>query len=169
MTVQITEANSEVVKAALFLRGDEERQAWDRLLAPDLIDVTVAELTALAVSVNGDLALRAAHQDGYSTDHQEWRRRALGFKSAVDRRLQVAKARQKALNRTRSLEESQSARTVLRELALAVLRHQRESSEADIRPEPHDEALWRALDLLCVPVANDVYTLRHMVTEGVWS
>lgn len=167
MTATIVDADE--VRNAMFLRGDEEKAAWARLLDPDHVEMTVAHLTTMAVNVNNDLAVRGAGQVGYSTDHADWRRRALGFKRAVDRHLVIAKATLKAQNRHRSLEESVSSRNVLRELAIAVLRHQRASATADINAEPHDVELWQALDLLTVPVADDMFTLRHLITEGTWT
>lgn len=165
----MTTTDADEIRDALFLRGDEARAAWDRLLSPELIEMTVAHLSTMCTSVLNDLALRAAQQTAdYSTDYVEWRRRALGFKRAVDRHLTIAKATLKTVNRARSAAEVTASRNVLRELAEAVLAHQQTTRDLGVDPEPHDRELWSALDRLVVPLNDGTDTLRHLITEGAW-
>ncbi len=136
------------------------------------------------------LTTRAAELDAYRQDchrrgeagkrdwfdaeaeHKVWRGRALGWKRALEARLMVAKERNREARIQRNVErhprDNQSARVSLCRLALAVHRHQVASKAEDISPEPHDEALWTALDQITVPYGELVATLRSLIDSGAW-
>lgn len=161
--------SEETVRQAMFLSGDEADRVWETLLDADHVEMTLAHLTAMMISVNGSLATKPAPTDGYSTDYEEWRRRALGFKRAVERRIPVARAALKAYNRARADDHTVTERERLRELATAVLAHQQATLDNDITPEAHDRALWDLLDTLTVPLYDGTATLRDLLTEGPWA
>lgn len=161
------------LRDALFLTGEEEEEAWTRLLAPGQLEQTRLELTALLNSVNNDLAARAAvtHSGDELKAWREWRGRALGFKRTVERRLQQTKleAAKHGDARFNDRRQSELTRTALRALTTAVRRHQTASADAGISPEPHDVALWSTLDSLVVPSGERMCVLSDMLADGTWS
>lgn len=80
------------------------------------------------------------------------------------------KARQRA-----HIERQEAAvdefKTIARVLAVAVDTHRRACLDANVAPEPHDIALWSALEELSVPAGADGAvppTLAEMVVSGRW-
>jgi hypothetical protein len=84
----------------------------------------------------------------------------------------VAKQRRRQARIDRNAQQfprdEQTARATLSRLALAVHRHLMASKVEGINPEPHDQALWAALDELTVPYGELTVTLRSLIDSGAW-
>jgi hypothetical protein len=170
-------------------RSDPDGSVWSALHDPALIERTYAALIEMVREVDSLLTTRAAELEAFRQDcyrrgepgkrdwHQAdadfkvWRGRALGWKRLLEPRLMVAKERrrQARMDRTARSSEEQAVRTALRQLALAVHRHQAASRSEDISPEPHDQTLWAALDQLTVPHGELAVTLRSLIDSGAWT
>lgn len=141
--------------------------AWeDTLLDPRLAPRTHAALKSLHVDLDGQLGARRARLDSIKTggapspayrrakaEHDEWRARALGYKSAVSKRLADAADAVARAHRNRGpaapvINKTADNVRALFALAYAVLMHREACDAEGIRPEPHDFNLWAKLDEL---------------------
>jgi hypothetical protein len=180
----------ETVNQCVPRRSDPDGTVWKALLDLAVVGRTYTTLVEMVRETDNLLTTRAAELDAYRQDcyrrgeagkrdwfdadaeHKVWRGRALGWKRALEARLMVAKERNPEARIQRNVERhprnNQSARVSLCRLALAVHRHQVASKAEDISPEPHDEALWAALDQITVPYGELVATLRSLIDSGAW-
>ena len=180
----------EVVSRHLSRRSDPDGTVWEALHDPAVIERTYTMLVEMVRETDNLLTTRAAEleafrqecyqrgQDGRrewfdaEAEHKVWRGRALAWKRALEARLMVAKQRNREARIERNAQQfprdNQSARAALSRLALAVHRHQATSKAEGVDPEPHDEALWAALDQIAVPHGELVVTLRSLIDSGAW-
>jgi hypothetical protein len=138
----------------------------------NLLTTRAAELDALRQECyrRGEDGRQAWFQA--EAEHKVWRGRALGWKRSLETRLMVAKDRNRDARIERNAKQhprdNQSARASLCRVALAVHQHQATSKAEGVQPEPHDEALWAALDQLTVPYGKLTVTLRSLIDSGAW-
>jgi hypothetical protein len=180
----------ELVNQHVPRRADPDGAVWAALQDPAVIERTYTALVEMVRQTDSLLTTRAAEleafrqecyqrgQDGRrewfqaEADHKVWRGRALGWKRALEVRLMVAKQRRRQARIDRNAQQfprdDRTARATLCRLALAVHRHQAASKAEDISPEPHDQALWAALDELTVPYGELTVTLRSLIDSGAW-
>jgi hypothetical protein len=156
-------------------------ELWDTLLHPLVVRRTFAFLNDRFRDVEDQLAERRAgieairqqcHEMGpdgkeryfaANGEYQEWRRRAIGYRRVLGARLRETKealgsarphkapgAAPNPANPTRRIRQLE---TVFR-LAWAIHEHQQQSRAEDIKPEPHDLALWRALEEIEVEASS---------------
>jgi hypothetical protein len=154
---------------------------WNVLLHPNVVRRTFAFLNTRFRDVEDQLAERRAgieairqecHEMGpdgkeryfaANGEYQEWRRRAIGYRRVLRARLRQAKealgsaqpykapgAAPNPANPTRRIRQLE---TVFR-LAWAIHEHQQQSRAEDIKPEPHDLALWGALEEIEVEASS---------------
>ena len=159
---------------------------WELLLHRQALDRTAMFLKAILRDVDTQLSERRAEIDAYHgecwsngpearasffaarTDYHNWRRRALGFRRILDKRLTEAKYASKApvqpqepqvaARRVRQME------TVFR-LAWVISQHRDQSLKSGIVPEEHDAALWRALDLIEVETTDGPITIAKFLDD----
>lgn len=109
----------------------------------------------------------AGRQDWFATQHEyeQWRRRAGNFHQTMQRALSDVGRASKTINRSANHQIAQDHRERLRELALAVSRHQAAHARSGGIAEQCDYELWRLLDQLTVPVGptQEQATLRTML------
>lgn len=157
------------------LERDDQPRLWEMLLHPHLVRRTHAVLTGAYRDVEDQLAERRADMEGYRQEchqrgpdgkaafyqaegeHQNWRRRALGYRRIVNRLLREAKAELPTTTTPPRPPEARKIRhldTVFR-LAWAIQSHRNECLEQGIVPDEHDIDLWRSLDQIAVETAAD--------------
>ncbi len=180
----------EAVNQHVPKRSDPDGTVWAALHDLAVIGRTYTTLVEMVRETDNLLTTRAAELDALrqecyrrgeagrrdwfqaEADHKVWRSRALGWKRALEARLMVAKDRNREARIERNAQQhprdDQTARAALCRLALAVHRHQAASRAEDISPQPHDQALWEALDQLTVPYGDLTVTLRSLVDSGAW-
>jgi hypothetical protein len=175
----------DVIEEHVFPRGDPE--VWQALLSPLVVDRTYQVLVFMLNEVNGELAARKAGMESFrqecfdrglagksdwfaaQREFEDWRRRALRFKGAVESR--VSRCNQAKRNRigVATSSESRAYRRGLRDLALAIAAHRAASAEADINAEPHDLRLWDALEHITVPHRREQVSVAQMIEMAVWA
>jgi hypothetical protein len=180
----------EAVNQHVPKRSDPDGTVWAALHDPAVIGRTYTTLVEMVRETDNLLTTRAAELDAFrqdcyrrgedgrrdwfqaEADHKVWRSRALAWKRALEARLMVAKDRNREARIERNAQahprDDQTARAALCRLALAVHRHQATSKAEGVQPEPHDEALWAALDQIAVPYGELVVTLRSLIDSGAW-
>ncbi|TDD37836.1 hypothetical protein E1287_07190 [Actinomadura sp. KC06] len=172
------------------LDRDEHPSLWDLLLHPQMVRRTHAALGSAFRDVEDQLAERRAdlesfrqecHQAGPAGkdkwfaaqgEHQEWRRRAIGYRRILQRRLSEAK---NALNNAAALPSPQpapanSARktrqvTTVFRLAWVISQHRDETLRQGIVPDEHDVELWRALDLIELDTTDGPITITEFLDD----
>jgi flagellar hook-basal body complex protein FliE len=99
------------------------------------------------------------------TEYEAWRRRAVNFHQNIQRALGEVRKAQKSANRATNFNVTHKQRQSLRELTLAVNRHQAAHARAGGIAEQADYELWALLDQLTVPCGHDEeqVTLRTML------
>jgi len=109
----------------------------------------------------------AGKQEWFATrpDYERWRRRAGNFHQTMQKALADIGRAQKNINRSTNHSIAQENRERLRELAVAISRHQAEHARAGGIAEQHDYELWRLLDQITVPIGptSEPVTLRTML------
>jgi hypothetical protein len=181
----------EVVDQYVPKRSDPDGIVWEALHDPAVIARTYTTLVEMVRETDNLLTTRAAELDALrqecyrrgeagkrdwfdaEAEHKVWRGRALAWKRALEARLMVAKEHRRDARIDRNAQQfprdDQTARAVLSRLGLAVHRHEVASKAEGINPEPHDTALWAALDQLTVPYGGLVVTLRSLIDSGAWN
>ncbi|MER5499860.1 MULTISPECIES: hypothetical protein [unclassified Streptomyces] len=98
-------------------------------------------------------------------EFESLRRRTANFHQRVQRAISELGEEQRNVNRAQSHSSGQQSRETLRELALAVQRHQAAHARDGGGAEQTDHELWRHLDRLTVPTgpAQEPTTLRTML------
>jgi hypothetical protein len=180
----------EIVNQHVPKRSDPDGTVWEVLHDPAVITQTYTALVEMVRETDNLLTSRAAELDVFrqecyrrgeagkrdwfqaEAEYKVWRGRALAWKRALEARLMVAKERRRDARIEQNAEQfprdNQTARAALCRLALAVHRHQATSGAEGVDPEPHDEALWVALDQITVPYGELVVTLRSLIDSGAW-
>jgi hypothetical protein len=172
--------------------ADNTDEAWKQLTAPQVVERTHDTLQAMRKQVEAALGKRrrdiedfrtechlrgpAGKQDYFAakTEYQDWKRRANSFRYMVEARqaqarsalrAAVATARQENLQEARPLSRKRVAyHDALRDLALAVQRHQAAFAVSGRIAEQQDYDLWRRLGEIRVPVRDDdEASLRDML------
>ncbi|WP_141576179.1 hypothetical protein [Actinomadura sp. WMMA1423] len=171
----------------------EQPAMWDLLLSPQLARRTHGVLGAAFRDVEDQLAERRADMESYRQEchvegaagkgkwfaaqgeHQEWRRRAIGYRRILSRRLAEAKhaagnaaapARPKpALPVPAPPNPARKVRQVTSvfRLAWVISEHRAETLRQGIVPDEHDVELWRALDLIEVDTPDGVITVTEFL------
>lgn len=167
-------------------------ELWEILLHPHVVRRTFDFLNARFRDVEDQLAERRAgieavqqdcHQmgpDGKAEffvakgEYQEWRRRAIGYRRILGARLREAKA---VLNHAQPYKSPGAApnapnparkirqlETVFK-LAWAIHEHRERSLDEDIKPEPHDVALWAALEQIEVETSDGPVTVADFLAD----
>lgn len=173
-----------VIDNFLFPAGDD---AWPDLLAPQVAHRTHDTLTAMLAEVDAELTSKAADLEVYRQDcwargaagkrdwfaaqaeHGEWRRRAVRAKQAITRRKRAAKEAARVARLEQHEERSRgSQREAVRRLATAIAEHRQASAEGGFDPEPHDQALWQALEETRVPLYGRTIPVAELLEDGVW-
>jgi hypothetical protein len=150
----VAELDREVADAA----GCDEEWAdlVDAVPAADLL----AALRRTVRRIDNDLTRKKAEYDDalsvqlgreeYSLlkrDHARWRASAIFFKNLILARIELTKAVVAESNRQdQGSEFAMRWREITGRFARAVDDHRRASLDAEIKPEPHDVALWAVLD-----------------------
>lgn len=163
---------------------------WELLTHPALVRRTHNVLTALYRDVEDQLAERRAEMESYRQEcyeqgepgkeewyraegeHQHWRRRAIGYRRVVNRRLRETKelvttgqAVPSPPDPTRKVRQLD---TVFR-LAWAIEQHRTQTLERGLVPDDHDVALWRCLESVLVDTAGDGVMSVAKFLHGVTS
>ncbi|MFD8777557.1 hypothetical protein [Streptomyces sp. NPDC059916] len=114
----------------------------------------------------------AGKQDWFGTraEHEGWLRRAGSFHQAMLQAISELGKLQKRVNRETHTSTVQDHREVVRQLTVAVQRHQAMHMKAGEMPGQEDYELWQLLDRLTVPYGPDQTetTLRTML-DFCWS
>lgn len=138
---------------------------WKALCHPALIDRTLGCLEELADEMGED-----AHRRALPAAHGKVRRLNL-----VEDRIRMAKGTVirepiRDAERVRTAEEYLKQKLVLKQLALAVNAHRLACIEQNLTPEPHDLALWEALDELRLPEGREGAgpSLAEQIASGRW-
>lgn len=109
----------------------------------------------------------AGRREWFATraEYENWRRRAGNFHQTMQKALADVGRAQKTINRSANHQVAQDHRERLRELSLAISRHQAEHARSGGIAEQCDYELWRLLDQITVPIgpANEPTTLRTML------
>ncbi|MFF9787159.1 hypothetical protein [Streptomyces nigrescens] len=156
---------------------------WAALTHPDLIDRTCETLTTLVQRNTAALCKRradnldlqqkclargaAGRKEWFEAkaEYDQWRRRASNFGRTAQNALKLAKETRKGINRAANHNVAQEHRERLRELALAVQKHQAAHAKAGGIADQADYELWRALDQIAVPIgpSSELTSLRTML------
>lgn len=140
----------------------DSKQLWNALCHTALVERTAGCLDELAEELESSITTRML-----GTGHHKVKRL-----NAVRHRIKMVAARAK---RQPNLvgERVGAYHDILRRLTLAVDTHRRACIAADLAPEPHDTALWEALDELRLPTRSldpaTFPTLADCVAGGRWS
>lgn len=154
--------------------GDEDDDLWDALFDPKVAHTTKGILTALNTDIEGQLGQRKAKLEAYQNEcfllgqdgrqiyfdalaeYNVWKRRAIGFKRIVARRIEEARSAVMKASSHRYTPRGESPPPnptkiqhnirSLFELAYAVHQHRNACLAANIIPERHDMTLWEMLD-----------------------
>ncbi|MFG2138222.1 hypothetical protein [Streptomyces sp. NPDC048650] len=147
-----------------------DQEIWGLLLGRPLIDRTRDTLSALVQRNVSALRKRKAERDAFQAacfargpagkkdwfdtrnDYEEWRHRAANFARTVQNALADVNRARRDLNRAANHSVAQEHRECLRDLALAVQRHQAAHARAGGIAEQPDYELWQALDRITVPM-----------------
>lgn len=99
------------------------------------------------------------------TEYEVWRRRAGNFHQTMLQAISELGKLQKRVNRETHTNTVQDHREVVRQLALAVQRHQAMHMKSGDRPGQEDYELWQLLERLTVPYGPEqtATTLRTML------
>lgn len=170
-----------ITQHAHYTVGDPD--VWRVLHSPELVARTRDMLTTVYNQLISSMRRRQQELDRFHQEcldrgprgKEEWfvakqryeqqRGRLVSFHRALQARLTETTKALKSTNRARSVELSTQARESLRDLALAVQRHQAAHARSGTIAEQCDYELWRLLDRLTVPVGPDheQVPLRTMV------
>lgn len=110
----------------------------------------------------------AGKQDWFDTqvEYEQWRRRAANFIRTAQGALAEVRRIEKDHNRASNRRANLNYRELLRQLSVAVHRHQAAHARAGGVAEQHDYELWQILDRITVPVGSgggEEVTLRNML------
>jgi len=154
------DAFAELVRASIGKEAGPD--VWDALTAPEVIHRTRLALGAIHADVQNQLSLANAKledvngRDAYFSaraGQAEWRRRAIGFRGLVERRLTFVKSR---IPRAPAQQPAGSAltrmryREALEKLGRAVAAH-RDRVLSGEGGEDDDDSLWDHLEAITVP------------------
>jgi hypothetical protein len=174
------------------LGNEAPTELWDILLHPLVARRTFTFLNNRFRDVEDQLAERRAGMESLQQEcfsfgpdgkqayfaakgeHEEWRRRALGYRRVLGARLREAKAvlyraehlpvKRTKPNPPNPARKIRQMDTVFR-LAWAIHEHQQRSHGEDIRPEPHDVALWEALNEIEVETSTGQVTVADFLAD----
>jgi hypothetical protein len=160
---------------------------WEPLLAADAPRIR-AILVQIINDVSHQLAVRRSELDAFHAeclddeiegrqrffdarrDHDEWRAGAMQFKRHVEARAALVKRyvdQQRRANHEKQVRtKEQHYRETIRQLTLAIARHNRNCAESGLQGTRADMRLWGLLDELTVPHGISDATLSEMVS--VW-
>lgn len=166
------------------LGQDAQPLLWDLLTSRDVVRRTYNALTACYNDVCDQLAQRKAEMaafqqecfntgpDGKQTyfaaigEHEEWRSRALGYRRLLSARITETKG---LLATAKPTPPNPNKRIRLMEtvfnLGWAIREHRDASLDAGVVPEPHDEALWDALERIMVETVDGPITVADMLDD----
>ncbi|MFI6769326.1 hypothetical protein [Streptomyces sp. NPDC050355] len=156
---------------------------WAVLIDPALIDRTRGALNTLFQRNSSVLRKRREEREQFrlacfargqagkeewfasKREYDAWRHRAANFSRTVQNALSEINKAKKDLNRSLNHQVAQNHRDRLRDLALAVHKHQAAHARAGGIAEQADYELWRALDQITVPIgpASEPTSLRTML------
>lgn len=168
----------------------KQPKLWDLLTHPYLVRRTHSVLTGLYRDVEDQLAERRADMESYRQEcygrgdegraewfhaegeHQGWRRRAIGYRRMVNRRLRETKSLV-TTGKTAPLPPNPDRKirqleTVFR-LAWAINQHRTRTLDQGVIPDEHDVALWRSLDQVAVDTAGDGQMTVARFLNGITS
>ncbi|MFI9048541.1 hypothetical protein [Streptomyces sp. NPDC053427] len=160
-----------------------DREIWELLVSPSLIDRTRDTLSCLVQRNVSALRKRKAEREAFQAacfargpagkkdwfdtrnEYDEWRHRAANFARTVQNALADVNRAKRDLNRSANHSVAQEHRDCLRRLALAVQRHQAAHARAGGIAEQPDYELWQALDRITVPIgpSSEPTPLRAML------
>lgn len=167
--------------------GDEAPpRLWGFLLHPDLVRRTHSFLSTRFTDVEGQLAQARADMEVVqlecaamgaagrakwaeaNAEHQEWRRRALGYRRLLSKRLaETKRALPNATNPRTPADRPRRIRlleTVFR-LAWAIHEHRETCLRLGIAPDDQDVALWRSLDRVELATADGPITVATFLAD----
>lgn len=161
---------------------------WAALTHPDNINRTRERLAAVHQRAGNNLRKKKAERDVFGQEchargeagkrewfatrgeYEDWRRRAANFHQTMQRALSELGKIHRQVNRDANAENRNQHRQALRELAVAVQRHQALHMRSGERPGQADYELWQLLGSITVPYGPDQAptTLRTML-EFCWT
>jgi len=146
---------------------------WAALTHPDNIERTRGLLVQVATRTGMALRTRRAEREQFQqechrrgpagkkewfdsrADYEDWKRRAGNFHQCMLRAVSELNKTQKNVNRAANHQVAHDQRESLRQLALAVHRHQAAHAKNGGIADQSDYELWRMLDRITVPVGRD--------------
>jgi hypothetical protein len=159
---------------------------WEALLAPQVVDRTHQILGDLMNSLNDELTNKRAERAAFrqecfaqgeegkqrwfdtEAEYEDWRRRAVGYKRAIEHRLGQTKLARSETHIAAATVVEQT-RGAVRELALAIAEHRRTSLEEGFDAEEHDRRLWAVLEQVCVPYMDQMTPISDLIEMGAWN
>ncbi|MFC9497728.1 hypothetical protein [Streptomyces sp. NPDC056982] len=161
---------------------------WALLTQPDNLERTRQALVGAAQRTGNALRTRKAEREqfqqacfargqagkedwfGTRAEYETWRKRAGNFHQTMLQAISELGKLQKRVNRETRTSTVQDHREVVRQLTVAVQRHQAMHMKAGEMPGQEDYELWQLLDRLTVPYGPDQTetTLRTML-DFCWS
>jgi hypothetical protein len=179
------DAFEEVVCGNAFVHS-RDADTWQRLLSPGLIRRTYEALRRIHERNLRAIRRRRAEWQRFTAeceanpidadqwaaaqrDHDDRRRRAANFTTAIQNALAEVKHARKQINKDDAYGK-QFYRERLRQVAVAIYRHRAALTDSDIIAEAHDHDLWRTLETVTVPTgpSSEPTTLLTMF-ERHWS
>jgi hypothetical protein len=161
----------QIVQANLFPSASVE--LWRRLTQSDMVGTVYRVLVAMQVKVDADLATRRAEFDGTQdwqpgrVRHDDWRRRALLFKKAVQVRIIQVKPMIRQANvdqaDSRTNREYYVTRSTAMTLARAIYAHRKDLLAEDEEPSSFDRALWSILSTVELPAGEGLATVESIL------
>ncbi|MEU5239891.1 hypothetical protein ACH4UR_31855 [Streptomyces lydicus] len=160
-----------------------DQETWAALIDPALIDRTRDALNTLFQRNSSVLRKRREEREQFrlecfargqagkeewfasKREYDAWRHRAANFSRTVQNALAEINRVKKEINRSINHQVAQNHRDRLRDLALAVHRHQAAHARSGGVAEQADYELWQALDSITVPIGpmSDPTSLRTML------
>lgn len=158
-------------------------ETWAALTHPTNINRTRETYTAMLARTAATLKHHRIERDAFQQDcfargeagkqewfasrpdYERWRRRAGNFHQTMQKALADLGRAQKNINRSTNHSIAQENREKLRQLAVAVSRHQAAHARSGGIAEQCDYELWRLLDQITVPIGptGEPTTLRTML------
>jgi hypothetical protein len=160
-----------------------DQHTWDLLTSPEHIERTRAVLTNMHQRTAATLHRKKSEREAFEQEcrargaagksawfesqpqYEASRRRTALFHQKVQQAISDLGKIQKKHNRATTEQSVTASRNTLRQLAMAVQRHQALHAKAGTIAEQHDYELWQLLDRLTVPIGphQEPTSLRTML------